>query len=271
MPMIQIGERQLSYETSPRSGPPVLFIQGVGVPGCGWTPQTDALRSNFWVTSFDHRGIGNSDLGKDPLTIDLFAQDALAVLDHLGIESAHVVGHSMGGVVASQLALNAPERIRSLSLLCTFHKGKNAAKINAWKVWIGLRCHLGTLRMRRFAFQEMIFSRQELDTVDRDAFAFEAQSLFGRDLAEQPSTIMKQLSALRKHDCSMLLGSLTDIPSLVISGAQDRIAPPTEGRALSEAISGEYQEWKGTAHGLPITQKDKLNSTLEKFFIAHAL
>ena len=69
----------------------------------------------------------------------------------------------------------------------------------------------------------------------------------------------------------MLLGSLTDIPSLVISGAQDQIAPLSEGRALSEAMFGEYQEWKGTAHGLPITQKDKLNSTLEKFFFAHAL
>ena len=112
----------------------------------------------------------------------------------------------------------------------------------------------------------MIFSRQELDTVDRDAFAFEAQSLFGRDLAEQPSIIMKQLSALRIHDCSRLLGSLTDIPSLVISGTQDRIAPPSEGRALSEAIFGEYQEWKGTAHGLPITQKDKLNSTYYRLF-----
>lgn len=269
MPMIRAGERQLSYVTSPRSGAPVLFIQGVGVPGCGWTPQTDALQSNFWVTSFDNRGIGNSDLGKDPLTIDLFARDALAVLDHLDIESAHVVGHSMGGVIASQLALNAPERIRSLSLLCTFLKGKNAAKINAWKIWVGLRCHLGTRKMRRFAFQEMVFSRQELETVDRDAFALEAQSIFGRDLAEQPSIVMKQVNALSKHDCSALLGSLAHIPSLVISGAQDRMAPPSEGRALAEAISGEYQEWGGTAHGLPITQKDQLNSTLEKFFIAH--
>src|SRR5262245_66574340 len=86
-------------------GPPVLLIQGVGVHGDGWVPQTDALASKFRCVTFDNRGMGRSVPAGGAITVEQMAEDALAVLDAEKIESAHVVGHSLGGLVALRLAL----------------------------------------------------------------------------------------------------------------------------------------------------------------------
>ena len=108
-------------------GPRLLFIQGVGVIGEGWRPQVLELNGYFQTLVFDNRGIGRSQPCRGPISIEAMADDARALLDEVGWESAHVIGHSMGGVIAQQLALDCPKRISSLSLLCTFLRGKDAA------------------------------------------------------------------------------------------------------------------------------------------------
>jgi pimeloyl-ACP methyl ester carboxylesterase len=106
-------------------GPAVLFIQGVGVHGDGWRPRVDELTRHFTCITFENRGVGHSVPAAAPITITQMAADALAALEGLGIESAHVVGHSLGGLVALELALTARERVRSLALMCTFASGRN--------------------------------------------------------------------------------------------------------------------------------------------------
>ena len=192
---------QLAYELSGH-GEPVLLIQGVGVVGECWRPQVDALKSDFQTLHFDNRGIGRSLPCSGPITIETMAADARALMDMAGWKSAHVVGHSMGGVIAQQLALDAPTRVRSLSLLCTFARGKDAARLTPWVLWISLRTRLGTRRMRRRAFLEMLWPRADLAACDQDALATRVAALVGRDLAEQPPILMKQLSALGRHDIS---------------------------------------------------------------------
>src|SRR5689334_10610168 len=86
----------LAYNVS-GSGPPVLFIQGVGVHGPGWQPQTDPLSRHFQCLSFDNRGVARSQPIGAALTIEQMAQDAVALMDAQGWDSAHLVGHSMGG------------------------------------------------------------------------------------------------------------------------------------------------------------------------------
>src|SRR5262245_9318416 len=98
------------------NGAPVLFIQGVGVHGDGWRPQVDTLAANFQCLSFDNRGIGQSQPMGKALSVEQMTIDALAILDRVGWDSAHVVGHSLGGVIAQHMALSAPERVRSLAL-----------------------------------------------------------------------------------------------------------------------------------------------------------
>ena len=108
------------------AGAPVLFIQGVGVHGSGWTPQIDALADRCQCTTFDNRGLGLSQPRGCAITVEQMADDAAAVMDAVGWQSAHIVGHSLGGLVALHLALSARARVRSLSLLCTFARGRDA-------------------------------------------------------------------------------------------------------------------------------------------------
>src|SRR5690606_10255312 len=110
-------------------GAPVLFIQGVGVHGAGWNPQVEGLSARFRCITFDNRGMGASQPVSVPLTVEQMADDSFALLDHLGVADAHLVGHSLGGVVAQAMALTAPKRVRSLSLLCTVSRGADATRM----------------------------------------------------------------------------------------------------------------------------------------------
>src|SRR5262245_38461476 len=137
-------------------GPSVLLIQGVGVHGDGWTPQTDALASKYRCVSFDNRGMGRSQPAGGPITVEQMADDAIAVLDAEKVEAAHVVGHSLGGLVALRLALEARPRVRSLTLMCTFADGKAAAPLTLRMMWLGMRTRIGTRRMRRRGFLRLV-------------------------------------------------------------------------------------------------------------------
>src|SRR4026207_1474276 len=126
------GDDRLHYRLTGR-GAPVLLIQGVGVVGGAWQPQIDYFASSKYQTPvFDNCGIGRSLPCRGPITIEAMSEDAKSLMDHLKWESAHIVGHSMGGVIAQQLALSHPTRVRSLSLLCTFARGKEAARPTPW-------------------------------------------------------------------------------------------------------------------------------------------
>jgi pimeloyl-ACP methyl ester carboxylesterase len=262
MPTFEHVAAKIAYQTQGQ-GPPVLFIQGVGVPGCGWGPQVEGVAGRFCCAAFDHRGLGQSSAVKGRLSVADLVGDTLALMDHLGWADAHLVGHSMGGVIAQQLALDARNRVRSLSLLCTFARGKDAARLSPWIAWVGLRTRVGSRSMRRRAFLEMILPRSQRRGADLEALATQHGAFFGRDLADQPPVVMKQLQALAGHDQSARLPELGGLPTLVVSGTEDRLALPTYGRALAGAISGaRYVQFAGAAHGLPLARPAELNALL---------
>ena len=246
-------------------GPPVLMIQGAGVVGEGWRPQVEALAADFALLSFDNRGIGSSTLEGGELTLEAMAADARAILDAEGIEFCHVVGHSMGGLIAQQLALDAPQRVRSLALLCTFHRGPEAASINAGMLWTALRMRIGTRPMRRRAFLELVFPPSYLRTVDRARLAADLAPLFGHDLASQPAVVLRQVRAMARHDISDRLAELAAIPTLVVSATEDRIARPEYGRALAAAIPGaSYVEIPGAGHAVTLQDPARINALLRE-------
>lgn len=249
------------------SGAPVLFVQGAGVPGEGWRPQLDGLSDRFTCAAFDNRGIDGEKVAA--FTIDDMRRDALDVMDALGWESAHVVGHSIGGLVAQALALEDRARVRSLTLMCTFLHGTEPSRMSPWIVWVGARTYLGTRGMRRRAFLEMILSADERRArSDLDAYAEELAAFFGRDLADPAPIAMKQLSAAAKYDASDRLSELAGIPTLVLSATHDKIALPGFGRALARAIPGARYAECDAAHGLPITRPREVNDLLAAHFEA---
>jgi pimeloyl-ACP methyl ester carboxylesterase len=230
MPTVESGGARISYSETGQ-GPAVLLLQGIGLVGEGWRPQIDGLRDRFRLLAPDNRGIGESTPGAGPLTIEAMAADAWAVADAAGAQRVHVVGHSMGGVIAQAVALAAPARVASLSLLCTFARGAQAAKLSAGMFLTALRTRIGTRRMRREAFLSLVLTDAErlgLDAAGRAAMADRLAPLFGHDLADQPPVVMKQLRATSRYDAHARLGALASVPTLVVSAAEDRIAsPPT--------------------------------------------
>ena len=107
-------------------GPALLLIQGLGYGRWGWDPVVPGLAERHRVLSFDNRGIGDSDKPDGPYTARMMADDALQVLDEAGVERAHVVGASLGGMIAQELAVLAPERVEKLVLCCTTSGGPEA-------------------------------------------------------------------------------------------------------------------------------------------------
>lgn len=251
----------LSY-TVRGEGPPVLFIQGVGVHASGWTPQIDGLAGALRCASFDNRGLGSSQPRGCAITVEQMADDAEAVMNALGWPSAHVVGHSLGGLVALHLALSARARVRSLALLCTFARGRYGTPLTS-VLWTGLRTKFGTRRQRRRAFLELVMPPHVLRTADRDALAERLAPLFGHDLGVEPPVTMAQLAAMRAYDATPRLAELDGLPVLVVSAAHDRIASPAVGRALAAGIrEARYVELPDAAHGAAIQCAAEINALL---------
>jgi pimeloyl-ACP methyl ester carboxylesterase len=265
MPTLALADTTLHYELQ-GAGPPVLLIQGVGVIGHGWRRQADGLQDRYTLCSFDNRGIGRSAPMKGLTTIEAMAGDARALLDQLGWSSAHVVGHSMGGLIAEQLALDAPSRVRSLALLCTPASGRAVGRPSLALVWLGLRGRVGTRAMRRRAFLEVIMPRSRLVDVDSEALAEQLGPYFGRDLADNPAIMLQQVRSMAKHDVSGRLGELA-VPTLVLVAEEDRIAPPTVGRSTASRISGaRYVELADAGHGVTLSHAERINAILDEHF-----
>ena len=255
---------QLSFEVQ-GNGPPVVFIQGVGVHGRGWTPQVEQLRSQYQCLTFDNRGMGRSQPMGARVSVPQMAEDTFAIMSHLGWDSAHLVAHSLGGPIALEMALSQPARVRSLSLLCTVARGSDATRMSGRILWLGLRSRIGTRRMRRHAFLQIVLPAAALRTRQPAAFAQQLEPLFGHDLADQPPIAMKQLAALRAFDASHRLSRIAGIPTLVLSALHDPIAPPRFGRALAEGIAGaRYIEFNDASHGLPIQHAARVNALLSE-------
>ena len=262
MPAVEHAGAQLHYTCKGR-GPFVLLVQGVGVVGEGWRPQINDLVKHFTVVSFDNRGLGRSTGDSSPLSIELMAADACAVADAVGARQFHLAGHSMGGLIAQHVALTAPARVLSLALLCTFLNGRQGATMS-WPLFVSaMRSRIGTRRMRRHAFVEIVMPPAYLAGVDRDRLCDELKELFGRDLADQPPIVMRQVRAMARFDASVRLAELGRIPTLVLSAEYDRIAPPAYGRALAAAIPGaRYSEIAGAGHAVTIQCARVVNDIL---------
>jgi pimeloyl-ACP methyl ester carboxylesterase len=258
---LEVAGCRLAYRIT-GTGPPLVMIQGVGAFGAGWNPQVEILEKYYTCLTFDNRGIGASQPGAKDLTVNRMAADTLALMDHAGWASAHVVGHSLGGLIALQVALDAKPRVRSLALLCTFARGADTKQLTLALLWTGLRMRLGPRRVRRRAFLDLVLPpRWNRD--QEEEIAERLSKVFGHDVADTPPITNQQLDAMTRHDLTPRLGELAGIPTLVISGENDRIATPRSGRAIAAGIPGaRYIEIAGGSHALPVLEAERCGALL---------
>ena len=254
------------------SGPPLVLIQGVGLHGDGWLPQVARLERSYTCLRFDNRGIGRSLPIGASLSVEQMAADVGALMDAAGWADAHVVGHSLGGLVGLELALTTPQRVRSLALLCTSASGRDLVKVSWWSIQIGLRMKIGPRRQRRRAFLEMVMPASSERDRAHEEVAASLAPLFGYDLADQPVISLKQAAAARSYSAVDRLDQLPSVPTLVLSGAEDRVALPAFGAELSRRLPhARYVELAGGAHGLTIHCADEVNEVLQRHLDAAGL
>jgi 3-oxoadipate enol-lactonase len=245
VPNIDIDGTELYYERR-GDGEPLLLIQGLGGNSLHWGEGfLGGLEEDFELILFDNRGAGRSAALDGEHTIADLARDALGLLDALEIDSAHVVGISMGGMVAQEIALAAPGRVRTLTLGCTFPGGPEATMTDMAVVGMLAEAVLSGDQERtlRVGYEVMIaaeYGAQE--------GAYELYSELAGQYPAPIPVLMAQLSAIMGHDTSERLKEIA-APTLVIHGTEDRLLVAANGELLAKLIPGARLELlEGSGH-----------------------
>jgi pimeloyl-ACP methyl ester carboxylesterase len=228
------------------SGEPLLLIQGMSGTHLAWgRPFLSQLERDFDCVVFDNRGIGNSDEASGPFTIADLAADALTVMDAAGFETAHVLGISMGGMTAQELALAAPDRLRSLTLGCTYPGGEGSSLIAPEDAGPLLEAFSsGNLdRVMAAAYEVNLSPGFRADESHFADFAAMAGALPARQ-----QTVQLQLQAIAGHNTQERLAQIA-APTLVVHGTVDKMIPVANGELIASLIPGAGLELlEGVGH-----------------------
>ena len=222
------------------SGSPLLLIQGLGYGRWGWDPIVPGLDTRHLVIAFDNRGIGESDKPDGPYTAAQMAGDALQVLDEAGIERAHVFGASLGGMIAQELAVMAPERVDKLVLGCTTPGGPNAVPMP--EVTLALFAEAASLApevaLRRFV-ENALGESPPPDLVDE---------LFALRVLNPPDPGGWQAQAAAGMGFQGVDGEIT-APTLILAGTADNVVDYRNAELLAARIPGARVELlEGSGH-----------------------
>ena len=249
------------YWESTGAGEPVLLVMGLGMPATGWWRTAPVLAERFRVLAFDNRGCGRSGRPRGPYTLAQLADDALAVLDAAGEASAHVYGVSLGGMIAQELALRAPARVRSLVLGATTAGGADHEPPD--EETLGFLRRGGTMPPEEGVWASIpyVYGPATLERApDRIAEDVEQRLRF----APYRLGYEAQLAAASRHDTTARLSMIT-APALVVHGDADRIVPVSNGRRLAERLpSAWFHPLAGAGH-LYMTDAPEADEVVVRF------
>ena len=211
------------------SGFPLVLVHGLGYARWGWEPVADALAERYEVVLLDNRGIGESDAPPGPYTAAAMAEDVLRVLDGAGIERAHLLGTSLGGMIAQELVLAAPERVDRLVLACTTPGGSKAAPMPEQTVrLIGEAPRLEPqVALRRFV-ENALAPGAPAALVDRIMEHRVAT-------AQPPAAWAAQAAAGATFDAWDRLAEIS-APKLIVHGTADVVVDPANAALLESRI-----------------------------------
>lgn len=261
MPIVQSDGAEIYYE-SHGDGEPVLWIMGLGLDSRMMLLFTAAY-PQYQNIVLDNRGAGRSSVPEGPYTTDQMARDAIAVLDACQVESARVVGVSLGGAIAQKVALFAPDRVRSLTLCCTF------AGTNEWHRRLN---ELGLLMAEKIGFEAvlkntivLLFSPRFMIEQPQLVAAFEEM---GRQMAAPLEPFFHQVAASQSHDTRDDLPSLT-MPVLVMGAKRDIFVPPELSEEIASLIPhAKLQMFEG-GHAFMLEDSAAFHAALTEFLAAH--
>jgi len=255
-------------------GEPLLLIMGLAGDSVAWLFQREAFAAKYRTIVFDNRGVGRTSKPDGPYTIAAMADDAVGVLDALDIPRAHVVGVSMGGMIAQELALRHPHRVRGLVLGCTYAKpddGVTATFDDSLAFFGGTKGANGEIQVDLSNLDPMAFIGRLLPLTFTPQFimtelpklmqVFSGVMTHGFDLR----AIMAQVAATQGHDTVDRLGQIS-APTLVLTGDSDMLIPPANSDVLAASIPGaRLQKIAGGSHGFNFETPDAFNAAVLEF------
>jgi 3-oxoadipate enol-lactonase len=264
---VRANGQDLYYELH-GEGPPLVLVMGIGYDSWLWTlEQVPFLSTQFQVILVDNRDAGRSSKARQPYTIADMADDLAGLLDALGIQRSHLLGLSMGGMIAQEFALRHGDRLDRLVLTGTGAAPARSA-VDPIQIWSWVKANDAT---------GDVFGGQQFVSLFSTAFLRNHQAV--RDTAEllasnpypmNPEAYRRQADAYRQFDALDRLAAIT-APTLVVVGEQDLLTPPWIAREVAEAIPGarfEVIRGDGSSHLVPIECPNEFNRLVLNFLSA---
>jgi 3-oxoadipate enol-lactonase len=260
MPTVEANGQTLYYEEH-GEGEPLVCIMGLAADVLAWTLQVPAFSARHRTFLLDNRDAGRSSRAGATYEIADMARDTLALADALELDRFHLLGYSMGGAIAQEIACRAPERLRTLTLSVTFASGGAWARSlsDAW-----------TARVHKLSREEhidelLLLNHSEEFFENADAVAYMREMMLGNPHPQEPEAFARQLAASSRHDSRDRLGSLA-VPTHVIGAERDILVPVWKSRELAELIpDAKLTLLEGAPHGALIEQAERFNEAVLEF------
>jgi 3-oxoadipate enol-lactonase len=273
MSTAKVGDLDVYYEVH-GTGDPLLLIMGLAADSTAWMFQVPDFEQHYRTIVFDNRGVGRTSKPAGPYTMHQMADDAAGLLDALAVDRAHVVGVSMGGMIAQELAIRYPGRVRSLVLACTYPEPDAEIERNrrfTVEKLGGSVTSEGELEVDFKAIHPMDFLQQLLPTVFNPEFiarelpkliqVFSGALQYGFSM----EAILGQVAAAMSHKATDRLHEIA-VPTLVITGDADRLIPPANSDILAKYIPGaKLVRVPGGSHGFNFETPDVFNRAVLEF------
>lgn len=262
MPSQTVGAIELAYDEV-GDGEVVVFISGTSLDRTVWGPQVAAFADRYRCITIDNRDAGETVAGTTGYTPRDLAADVDGLLAALDLPAAHVVGHSLGGAIAQELALASPDRVRTLSVIGSWARNDEYTR-TLFRTWKRLRT---TLEPAAF-FETMLLTgvgHTFLNSIGVDAMV---QLFLTAPHPQSAEGFCRQVDADLAHDTADRLGTI-QAPTLVIAGDEDKIFPPHHPRQLADGIGAEWLMLPNVGHSPALENPTAVNTALETFFTSH--
>ncbi len=260
------GAPRIAYDET-GAGPPVFFLHGIGGNRTNWRDQLLACARRYRAIAWDARGYGQSDDYEGTLDFGDFADDAIRLLDHLGLAKVHMVGLSMGGRITQDLYFRYPDRVATMVLCDTFPGTTPSLPPEEREAFISLR--KGPLIAGRTLRQMAEPLAKTL--VSANAAPEHVQRLVDSVAALHKESYIKTIEASMRYDRTVDISAIS-VPVQLIYGAEDRLTPPAIGQEMQRQIpDSRLAVIDGAGHLVNIERGEEFNQTLLEFLNQHHL
>ncbi len=267
MPYVPTNGIQMYYEEA-GSGDPVLMIMGITARGEVWEAHRDDWKESFRCIMPDNRGVGLTEKPAGPYSSAMMADDHAGLLDALGIAQARVVGVSMGAIIAQQIALRHPDKVRSLVLMCPWARCDRYAR-SIFEHMKACKAHLSPTQFMEW-IQLLIFTKPFWDNDEAHESLVQGRADFSVNPMPQPLHGLEgQAAACVNHDTLARLGEIRK-PALVIGGRDDIFTPLWMAEEVANGIPGcERHYYDGAGHAFHWEAMADFNPRVRQWLLAH--